>query len=228
LTQSPLSPHLASPAELQQRIATEREGVPFLVYREPDAGQQLVRIARDRATAIGRNEDCDVCLHWDERVSRLHAEITRVAGEWVAVDDGLSRNGSYVNGERVVGRRRLSDGDQLQVGDTLIIFRDPVQRQQRSTARASGDGRTPELSQAHHRVLVALCRPLQAGDLSVAPATNQQIADELFLSVSGVKTHLRALAQTFGLGELPTNEKRRRLARLALERGVVTPADLDR
>lgn len=43
----------------------------------------------------------------------------------MVVDDGLSRNGTFVNGERVLGQRRLEDGDQLEVGRTLLIFRSP-------------------------------------------------------------------------------------------------------
>ena len=34
------------------------------------------------------------------------------------MDDGLSRNGTFVNGERLSGRRRLTDGDTLRFGGT--------------------------------------------------------------------------------------------------------------
>ena len=46
-------------------------------------------------------------LGWDTEVSRLHAQVEPVGSDWIVVDDGLSRNGTYVNGERVNGRRRL-------------------------------------------------------------------------------------------------------------------------
>lgn len=39
------------------------------------------------------------------------------------IDDGTSSNGSYLNGERVRGRRSLRDGDQVRFGDTLLTFR---------------------------------------------------------------------------------------------------------
>jgi pSer/pThr/pTyr-binding forkhead associated (FHA) protein len=64
-------------------------------------------------------------LDWDPQVSGLHAQLQSAAGQWVVVDDGLSRNGTFVNGERVLGQRRLEDGDQLEVGRTLLIFRGP-------------------------------------------------------------------------------------------------------
>ena len=73
---------------------------------------------------IGRDAACDAPLTWDARVSRLHVELSFLRGHWLVVDDGLSRNGTYVNGERVAGRRRLCDGDQLLVGSTAMFFCD--------------------------------------------------------------------------------------------------------
>jgi DNA-binding NarL/FixJ family response regulator len=75
-------------------------------------------------------------------------------------------------------------------------------------------------------VLVALCRPFKESSGYATPATNQQIADELFLSIDAIKTHLRALFAKFGIEDLPQNQKRIRLVELALKSGVVTPRDL--
>ena len=50
------------------------------------------------------------------------------------VDDGLSRNGTYVNGERVNGRRRLRDGDRIVFGETPVTFRSPADAEADSTA----------------------------------------------------------------------------------------------
>jgi len=52
------------------------------------------------------------------------------------------------------------------------------------------------------------------------PATNQQIADELFLSLDAVKTHLRMLFHKFGIEDLPQNQKRARLVEMALQFGL--------
>ena len=65
-------------------------------------------------------------LAWDSEVSRLHSTIERVGADWVLIDDGLSRNGSFVNEEKVVGRRRLRDGDVLRFGRTTAVFRRPA------------------------------------------------------------------------------------------------------
>jgi len=57
----------------------------------------------------------DVALPWDLTVSRVHAELVAVGDVWTVADDGLSRNGVFVNGERLVSRRRLRDGDALRI-----------------------------------------------------------------------------------------------------------------
>jgi FHA domain len=227
MVQSPLSPHLATPTELRERLALEREGEPFLVYRDDRGAQRLAPLSGADRLSIGRDGLCDVCIGWDLRVSGLHAELRRAGPTWLVVDDGLSRNGTFVNEERVVGRRRINDLDQVRVGSTVLAFRDPVARPRQSTAAASAFDRRPSLSPAQQRVLVALCRPYR-GDAFTRPATNQEIADELFLTVAAVKTHLRTLFQRFEIDDLPHNEKRARLMRIALESGAVTPADLVR
>jgi pSer/pThr/pTyr-binding forkhead associated (FHA) protein len=227
MAKSSRSIHLASPAELKARIEAERRGEPFVVYRDGAGAQRVVPLPdTGRELTIGRDQEADVHLDWDPHVSGLHAELRRTAGRWIVVDDGLSRNGTFVNGERVVGRRKLRDGDQLRLGHSALIFRSPVARSRRSTALDSPTAGHPELSPAQKRVLIALCRPYGKGDAFARPVTNRQIADELHLTVAAVKTHLRILFQRFGLDELPQNEKRAQLARQALHSGAVSSADL--
>jgi pSer/pThr/pTyr-binding forkhead associated (FHA) protein len=223
---SPVSPHRASAAELKERIEAERAGHPFLVYRDQEGAQMIAALRGGESTTIGRDAECRISLPWDEGVSRLHAELTSIGSEWVIVDDGLSRNGTFANGERVAGRRRLHDGDQVEIGGTILLFREPGRRRARSTAVMGREGAAPELSPAQRRVLVQLCRPFAEGSPYATPATNQQIAEELHLSVSAVKTHLRALFQRFGIGELPHNEKRAALVQAALDTGAVLPVEL--
>ncbi len=72
-------------------------------------------------TTIGRSEDNVVVLDGDDYASGHHARVeSGLDGTWL-VDLG-STNGTYVNGERVEGRRRLHEGDLLQVGDTELQF----------------------------------------------------------------------------------------------------------
>jgi DNA-binding NarL/FixJ family response regulator len=71
------------------------------------------------------------------------------------------------------------------------------------------------------KVLAVLCSPLQERRRLALPATNRAIADELVLSIEAVKTHMRALFEKFAVEDLPHNQKRARLAELALQAGVL-------
>jgi DNA-binding NarL/FixJ family response regulator len=68
-------------------------------------------------------------------------------------------------------------------------------------------------------------RPYGSSDLAT-PATNSEIAGELYLSVDAVKAHLRTLFALFGLEHLPQNQKRSVLALRALQDGVVSRREL--
>lgn len=63
---------------------------------------------------IGRSEDCHLRPNSD-LVSRHHCAIIVEEG-YAAVRDFGSKNGSFVNGERVQGEQELKRGDMLQVG----------------------------------------------------------------------------------------------------------------
>ncbi len=221
--ESPSATHSASPAELQERLEAERRGAPFLVWRDPD-GQRILMLS-ERAT-VGRGPEVDVALDFDEQVSRLHAEIERIGGDWTVADDGLSRNGSFLNGERLGGRRRLNDNDELRFGATIVLYRAPQPAPGSATVAAPEGAELPALTESQRRVLIALCRPFREGSQYATPATNQQIADEVFLSLDAVKGHLRVLFEKFGIGDLPQNQKRVRLIELALRNGVITVRDL--
>jgi hypothetical protein len=118
----------AGPEETPELVAARRRGDPYLVYADARARQRILSLPDtwDRIT-IGRGMGTDVALTWDPDVSRVHAELTRLADDWTVVDDGLSRNGTFVNGERVKGRRRLFDGDVLRCGATELSFHSPFQ-----------------------------------------------------------------------------------------------------
>jgi hypothetical protein len=215
----------AAAAELLAVNEAERAGAPFLVYRAVDGGQRLVALDDDRSRlTVGRRAECDLSLGWDSEVSRLHAVLERLGDDWVLVDDGLSRNGTWANGERVVGRRRLHDGDRLCFGETVVHYRNPGEGESQATAGIPQDeGRLP-LTPTQKRILVALCRPVNESAFA-PPATNRDISEEVFLSVDAVKAHLRVLFERFGLEDLPQNQKRARLAGTALVTGLVSARD---
>jgi pSer/pThr/pTyr-binding forkhead associated (FHA) protein len=212
-------------ANLKALIAAERAGQPFIQVRSSDGTQQIFDLSPGtwRAT-IGRHDGCDISIPWDPKVSRVHAIVELVGSQWTFIDDGLSRNGSYTDGSRLVGRHTLKDGDRLCVGDTVLIFHDPGEHDSDSTARESSEPQALPLSPAQRKILIALCRPV-SDSASATPATNRQIAEEVFLSVDAVKAHLRVLFERFGLDALPQNEKRARLAATVLAGGVLAPRD---
>jgi pSer/pThr/pTyr-binding forkhead associated (FHA) protein len=214
--------------ELKERIDAERRGAPFLVYRDEKQRQLIDTLREDRRRlSVGRSEAADLSLAFDAEVSRVHAELERLGEEWTLADDGLSRNGSFVNGERVVGRRRLRDGDALLFGDTPILFRAPAEPGADETMAAKEQQSAASVTDTQRRVLVALCRPFITGSEFATPTTNRQIAEEVFLSVDAVKANLRTLFEKFEVDELPQNKKRIRLAELALRSGVVSSHDLE-
>jgi predicted component of type VI protein secretion system len=221
----PSAPHRRSPAELKAELEAERAGAPFLVWRGPGGDQRLLALEPGRLT-VGRDLGCDICLAEDEEVSRLHAELERVGTHWVLADHGLSRNGTFVNGERLLGERPLRDGDVLRFGATQLRFRSPADARGRSTRAAVGTPAAETLTPTQQRVLVALCRPYRDGSPFATPASNQQIADEVSLSVPRVKAHLRDLFEKLEVGELPHNQKRVRLVEVAFQIGAVSPREL--
>jgi FHA domain len=198
--------------------------MPFLVFRDGEGRQQIVELTAERSPlSIGRQSASDVALAWDGEVSRAHADVECIGDVWTVVDDGRSRNGSFVNGDRLHGRRTLRHGDVLTIGRTALTYVAPLAGGDGSTV-AGARGAAPALSVAQRRVLVALCRPL-AGERFATPPSNRELAAELCLSVETVKFHLHALFALFGIEHLPQHHKRAALARLALERGVVGPRD---
>ena len=207
-----------------QRRGAARDAVPRLSRRRRPAGDRRARGERgggDRASP-----GSDVCLEWDGAVSRVHARLERVGGHWTVVDDGLSRHGTFLRGERVDGRRRLADNDLIGVGHCVLAFCDPMTALPKSTAPVM-TAVTPAaaLTPAQRRVLVALCRPF-ADTRYAAPASNREIAAELVVTVDAVKRTMRRLFDTFEIEGLPQNEKRTALAAAAVRGGIVTRRDL--
>jgi len=114
--------------EAPEIVEARRRGEPFVSYLDAHDRVQALSLEDtwERAT-IGRGPSADLGLPWDSEVSRVHAELIRVADDWTVVDDGLSQNGTFVNGERVERRRRLRDGDELRCGDTTLRFHAPFE-----------------------------------------------------------------------------------------------------
>jgi len=201
--------------------AAPEHGEAYLALRDARGVQQRWPLPPESgAVTIGRASSADVCLSADSQVSRLHAILEQVGDLWTIVDDGLSRNGTFLNGRRLAHRARLRDRDKIRIGETVLTFCAPAPATSQQTVVGGIPPAVTRLTAAQRSILVALCRPYENAHPYASPASNQQIASELFLSLDAVKTHLRALFHKFGIEDLPQNQKRARLAELALELGL--------
>jgi pSer/pThr/pTyr-binding forkhead associated (FHA) protein len=75
--------------------------------------------AIEEETLFGRGTECTIRLD-DSEVSRKHALIF-VEGETLMVRDKGSANGTFVNAQRVEGVAPLKNGDQIRMGQTVMI-----------------------------------------------------------------------------------------------------------
>lgn len=75
----------------------------------------------DGANVIGRDPGAQVQIDHGT-VSRRHASVT-IDGEKAVLEDLSSKNGTFLNGERITGPVELSDGTTFVVGDVRVLFR---------------------------------------------------------------------------------------------------------
>lgn len=162
-------------------------------------------------TTVGRGASMQVRLD-HPGVSRLHAELVRRGPFLYVSDAGLSRNGTFVNGERIV-QALLSDGDVVTFGG--VRTRIAGTALPRSTTVPGG----PTLSARECDVLVALCRPAYDGGVFASAQTAVGIAAELVVTEAAVKQHLLRLYAKFGVPAGP--DRRTRLANTVIASGVL-------
>lgn len=156
---------IAKLQQLSSRPAAKRKATA-------GTGGRLVSLTDGREYAIegsplvfGREAICDVVIP-QKRVSRRHAEIIVTPKGYVVTD--LSSNGTFVNGERVVGQRLLSRADVLRVGDHEFRFYADAAAQPEPAAAAGAKYR---LSDTLHGIPVAPSPPgFGAGAPAAPPA----------------------------------------------------------
>jgi pSer/pThr/pTyr-binding forkhead associated (FHA) protein len=190
------------------------------------SGRELVPLTGQRLT-LGKASTNDVSLDHDETVSRLHAVLENLGFAWSIRDLG-SRNGTYINGEKITAERVLRSGDEVRIGKVRVLFwevRESGDRPRDEETKAAQPGELPpRLTRREVDVLVVLCRPLVSDDPFPEPASVRKMAGELYVTEAAVKQHLQNMYDKFAI---PTEGDRRvRLANEALRRGAVTIAQL--
>ena len=219
---TPLALDLATPEDLEARREAEKLGSPFLLLRDDHGAQRIIELdERAGSVTVGRRHEADLPLAWDPEVSRLHAELEYKAGEWTLCDDGFSQNGTYVNGLRIHGRRRLTDGDLVRIGQTAIAFCDPSNSGLGVTLAPGELGIAPKFSEQQQRILRGLCRPLMGDGEGVTPASDADVAAATGIPEHIVTTELDHLGRAFGLQDMPPGDRRAEIALLALRSGLV-------
>jgi DNA-binding CsgD family transcriptional regulator len=185
------------------------------------AGRELVALEAGRLT-LGTDAANDLVLPADPTLSRLHAALERYGAGW-CVRDLDSRNGTFVNGQRVWRERPLHPGDELRVGATRLVYRSDQPSGGKATQASEPP---PALTRREREVLLVLCRTVLGGAAFTEPASIREIADALVVSEAAVKQHLGHLYDKFGVVEGGGERRRVRLANEALRRGAVTIAAL--
>ena len=84
----------------------------------PMFAPRVYSVTEEKIT-IGRSSSCTIPIP-DRFLSRQHAEIVRINGEWFVTDSG-SVNGTYLNGDRLKDRAPLRPGDRITIGDNEIV-----------------------------------------------------------------------------------------------------------
>jgi pSer/pThr/pTyr-binding forkhead associated (FHA) protein len=117
-------------------------------------------------TLLGRSEECRICLD-DDRLSRVHAKIVVEAGKVEILDLG-SRNGTFVNEERVVERVVLQPGDRIRVGQSEMQFLVTGKRTRQSSSRTLGGPTLLDIAPPENEEADLLQRMLQKGRVEEA------------------------------------------------------------
>jgi pSer/pThr/pTyr-binding forkhead associated (FHA) protein len=95
---------------------TERKGARLRILEPPEQQGEVYPLG-DEIT-VGRGGGCGIVLTADQFVSTVHARVFR-RGDDVFVEDLGSRNGTFVNGERVTTATQVRRGDRVQFGQTV-------------------------------------------------------------------------------------------------------------
>lgn len=89
-----------------------------LVMFRAEGERRSFSLPRDM-TVIGRREDCDLRIPVSE-VSRKHCRVLK-EGDEIRVEDLGSSNGTYHNGQRIMGSVAVQAGDSIEVGPVVFV-----------------------------------------------------------------------------------------------------------
>ena len=117
---APLCVDESTPTLPDVEAPVEDENAPDPRLRLVSVGSNEPHILRRRQTRLGRNLDNDIVVN-NDRVSRYHAEIVRQGDDLVLVDKN-SRNGVWLNGQKIASSAEIKAGDRIRIGKQEFIF----------------------------------------------------------------------------------------------------------
>jgi hypothetical protein len=115
---------IGGPDSIAARVNDLSTGVPSLVELRAD-GAERAHPLPEGDNLIGRDADAPIRVDHPD-VSRRHARI-KVDGERILLEDLGSKNGVFIDEQRVDGTAALSHGDRLEIGGLVLELRHPAQ-----------------------------------------------------------------------------------------------------
>jgi pSer/pThr/pTyr-binding forkhead associated (FHA) protein len=100
---------------------SELRPTAWLIVKYPDGQMQEFTLEKDEFT-IGKFPTNDVVIQDDLSISRRHAVIRRIGGDYL-IEDTWSGGGTYVDGERIQHPTVLRDGQTIRLGRSEVTFR---------------------------------------------------------------------------------------------------------
>lgn len=101
-------------------LAEDTSGLPVLQIKQKKKALQTIPLQPGARYTLGRNEDNRIRVV-DSQISANHAEVIWQNGAWF-VHDLQSRNGVYVNGQKIIESMPLKPGDVFVLGETRCVF----------------------------------------------------------------------------------------------------------